>query len=58
MRTGKKVPSMSPQLAISSLFSVLALGGLCLSVGLAPVPADEWPAHFAVQAEPSPGQPG
>jgi hypothetical protein len=49
---------MSPQLTISSLFSVLALAGLCLMTGaggLAGIEAGAATSPFTIQAELSPG---
>jgi hypothetical protein len=48
---------MSQQLTLSSLFSVLALAGLCIVTGardLAGIEAPQAPAPFAVQAGLSP----
>jgi hypothetical protein len=49
---------MSPQLTLSSLFSVLALAGLCVVTSardIAGVDAPVAPAPLVVQAEPLPG---
>lgn len=49
---------MSPQLTLSSLFSVLALAGLCVMAGardLAGIDAPGRAAPYAVQAELTPG---
>lgn len=49
---------MSPQLTLSSLFSVLALAGLCVVTSardLAGIDAPAAPAPYAVQAELAPG---
>lgn len=49
---------MSPQLTLSSLFSVLALAGLCVMVSardLSGIDAPVAPAPYAVQAELAPG---
>jgi hypothetical protein len=52
---------MSPQLTLSSLFSVLALAGLCIMTGARGVDgidATAAPTPYTVQAELAPGQPG
>lgn len=49
----RKTDRMSPQLTLSSLFSVLALAGLCIVTSardLAGVEAPATPAPYAVQA--------
>lgn len=49
---------MSQQLTISSLFSVLALAGLCVVTGAQDLPGAEVaasPAPYAMQAELAPG---
>lgn len=49
----RKTDAMSPQLTLSSLFSVLALAGLCIVTSardLAGVDAPVAPAPFAAQA--------
>ncbi len=49
----RKIDAMSPQLTLSSLFSVLALAGLCIVTSardLAGVDAPVAPAPFAAQA--------
>lgn len=46
---------MSPQLVFSSLFSVLALGLLCLSAERLASPPAPQAETLAVQAEPRPG---
>lgn len=49
---------MSPQLTLSSLFSVLALAGLCLVTSARDIAGVEAPvpySPYAVQAELSPG---
>ena len=52
-------PVMSPQLTLSSLFSVLALAALCLITSVADVAGARAeitaPALISVQAEPLPG---
>lgn len=50
---------MSPQLTLSSLFSVLALAGLCISTSARDLASNQTavaaPVLVSVQAEPLPG---
>lgn len=55
-------PQMSQQLTLSSLFSVLALAGLCVTISArdlagvdAPVAAQSYAPSLSVQAELAPG---
>lgn len=46
---------MSPQLTLSSLFSVLALAGLCAATSARDLAGIKEPVPYTVQAELSPG---